>query len=177
MKNMSSIISSHNSKILNEDPQNNLHDKCNCRNSVDCPLDGNCLVESIVYKAAVSTTNVPTKYYYGMAEGDFKQRWRDHKTSFTHPNYRSKTVLSNYVWTLKETQKIPLEQIDIKWSIDRKSCKYMCGTRRCDLCISEKLSILNADPTSLLNSRDEIVSFCRHMSKFKYKNVKKVRKR
>ena len=177
MNNMSSIISSHNAKILNDDTQSNHQKKCNCRKPDECPLDGNCLAENIVYKAAVSTRNEPTKYYYGMSEGDFKHRWSDHKTSFSSAKYRSKTELAQYVWSLKEKHKIPLKEINIKWSIDRRSSKYRCGTRRCDLCISEKLSILNADPTSLLNSRDEIVSFCRHMSKFRYKNIAKVRKR
>ena len=175
MNNMSSVISAHNAKVLNDDPPT--QDKCNCRKPDECPLNGNCLAESVIYKAAVSAENLPTKYYYGMAEGDFKHRWSDHKTSFSYAKYRSKTELAQYIWTLKETHKIPLENIQIKWSIDRKSSRYRCGTRRCDLCISEKLSILNAAPETLLNSRDEIVSFCRHMSKFRYKNVKRVRKR
>ena len=38
--------------------------------------------------------------------------------------------------------------------------------RKCDLCLCEKLLIARANPASLLNKRDELVSKCRHMNKF-----------
>ena len=34
------------------------------------------------------------------------------------------------------------------------------GTRKCDLCLTENLAIMKADPESLLNTRDEFVSKC-----------------
>ena len=43
-----------------------------------------------------------------------------------------------------------------------KSQKYGCGSRKCDLCICDKLLIGIADPDVLLNKRDELVSKCRH---------------
>ena len=43
-----------------------------------------------------------------------------------------------------------------------KSHKYVCGSRKCDLCICEKLLIARGDPYVLLNKRDELVSKCRH---------------
>ena len=47
-----------------------------------------------------------------------------------------------------------------------KSQKYVCGSRKCDLCICEKLLISRANPNVLLNKRDELVSECRHRNKF-----------
>ena len=47
-----------------------------------------------------------------------------------------------------------------------KSHKYVCGSRRYDLCICEKLLIARTDPKVLLNSRDDLVSKCRHRNKF-----------
>ena len=51
-------------------------------------------------------------------------------------------------------------------SIACKAHPYTYGTRKCDLCLTEKLAIMEADPGSLLNTREEFVSKCRHMKKF-----------
>ena len=53
-----------------------------------------------------------------------------------------------------------------------KSHKYVCGSRKCDLCICEKLLIARGDPYVLLNKRDELVSKCRHRNKFTLKCFK-----
>ena len=58
------------------------------------------------------------------------------------------------------------------WNIAMKSQKYVCGSRKCDLCICEKLLISRADPDVLLNKRDELVSKCRHRNKFTLKCFK-----
>ena len=60
----------------------------------------------------------------------------------------------------------------INWNIAMKSQKYVCGSRKCDLCICEKLLISRADPNVLLNKRDELVSKCRHRNKFTLKCFK-----
>ena len=44
--------------------------------------------------------------------------------------------------------------------------RYISGSRKCGLCLTEKLTITKADPESLLNTRDELVSKCRLMNKF-----------
>ena len=49
---------------------------------------------------------------------------------------------------------------------------YLCGTRKCYLCLCEKLKIPTANSASLLNKRDELVSKCRHMTKFTLKCFK-----
>ena len=61
----------------------------------------------------------------------------------------------------------------LKWSIACKAHPYTGGTRKCDLCLTEKLAIMKADPESLFNARDEFVSKCRHMNKFTLKFLKK----
>ena len=74
MNNMASIISGHNAKVLNSNTEvNNGGKEYNCPKHDECPLNGACLTESIIYKAFVSAKNWPTKYYYGVTEGDFKQ--------------------------------------------------------------------------------------------------------
>ena len=73
MNTMASIISGHNAKVLNSNTEvNNGGKECHCRKRDECPLNGACLTESIIYKASVSVKNLPTKYYYGVTEDDFK---------------------------------------------------------------------------------------------------------
>ena len=54
----------------------------------------------------------------------------------------------------------------INWDIAMRWHKYVCGSRKCDLCICEKLIIAIADPNVLLNKHDELVSKYRHRNKF-----------
>ena len=97
--NMTSIIRSHNSKILAKDGAHVESNKlCNCRNKDLCPLDGACLVSNVVYKATVATTPGETKVYIGMTEHSFKTRYNNHKLSFKHRKHSHDTVLSKYIW-------------------------------------------------------------------------------
>ena len=80
LPNIASIISAHNKKILHKQPNpvanNNL---CNCRNRNDCPLDGSCLTESVIYKCHVTQSeNDEGKHYIGLTGGKFKDRWASH---------------------------------------------------------------------------------------------------
>ena len=59
---------------------------CNCRKPNKCPLMGNCLVKSIVYKGTVTTDN-DSKSYVWLCETDIKSRWNNHKCSFKHKLY------------------------------------------------------------------------------------------
>ena len=45
----------------------------------------------------------------------------------------------------------------INWDIVMNPHKYVCESRKYDLCICEKLLIARADPNVLLNKRDELV--------------------
>ena len=52
-------------------------------------MAGNCLKESIVYKATVTTEdNKPNQTYVGLTGNSFKARFANHKASFNHPNER-----------------------------------------------------------------------------------------
>ena len=166
MRNMAAIISSHNSKVLAQTPEQPPR-LCNCRQPGNCPLNGQCLTECIVYKATVSVPQKPTKHYYGLTEGPFKTRYNGHTHSFRSDNGRRETELSKYIWRLKDENK----SFKVTWSIAQRASPYKCGTRRCDVCLSEKMVIASADPLSTLNKRAEIVSTCRHRAKFRYNKV------
>jgi hypothetical protein len=165
MPNVEATIKSHNKQLLQkhlqkkEDPATNT---CNCRSKASCPLDGECLATSIIYKADISTDNEAFTYV-GMTEGTFKKRFSGHQTSFRLERYKAATKLSEKVWHLKERDL----SYKIKWSIVRRGRPYVNGQSTCDLCTSEKLEILlrSKDP-HLLNSRNEILAKCRHKRKF-----------
>ena len=75
MKNMSTIIKQHNSTVLSKPTTPNR--LCNCRNKDNCPLDGKCLKQCLVYRAEVQSQNT-VKVYYGANDGEFKLRYNNH---------------------------------------------------------------------------------------------------
>ena len=115
----------------------------------------------MVYKAEVST-NTTYKEYYGASEGEFKSRYNNHIQSFRNISHINDTELSKYLWTLK----VNGTDYHLKWSIKSYASQYKCGTRRCDLCLTEKIIIALADPKVLLNRRTELISKFPHRSKF-----------
>ena len=163
MKNMSSIIKQRNVKILSA--ESNEKRSCNCRNKECCPLEGHSLRECMVYEATVSTDN-NFKLYYGYCKGEFKPRFYNHTKSFRDRG--NETELSKYIWQLKDESK----SYSIRWSIFMYATPYKCGTRRCNLCLTQKYVIARADQEHLLNKRTEIISKCRHGNKYLIKYVK-----
>ena len=61
MPNIKSIITGHNNKILDtaDNPNRAAVEWCNCRSPDICPLDVNCCVSSVVYKATLASSNPP----------------------------------------------------------------------------------------------------------------------
>ena len=80
--NVASIIKSHNKKLINTSIRLKNTLSCKCRKKHECPLDGKCRAENIVYKCIASVHGYPNKVYLGTAEGDFKQRFCNHRMSF-----------------------------------------------------------------------------------------------
>ena len=105
LPNMKAIIASHNKNILSHVPTTRPQQpkECNCRKKAECPLDGKCLQENVVYQATI-TTDTATESYVGLAT-NFKERYRNHQSSFRHTNKRNETELSKYIWTLKDAKK------------------------------------------------------------------------
>ena len=173
-ENMMQIINKHNKKILSEKdsiPTN----KCNCRIQSNCPLDGvNCQKTSVVYKGEVSTTSSPNKIYIGLTEGPWKARHAVHKTSFKDPLYTSRTSITDYVWQVKnQKHEIPT----IKWTIEKTAPAYNNISKKCLLCLEEKMSIIEyPDQRNVLNKRSELVNKCLHQNKFLLKNYKNKKK-
>ena len=166
---MSAIISRHNKSLLSSKAvePNCATPPCNCRKAENCPLDGKCRESSIIYKATITSGNI-AKNYYGCSETEFKARYYNHRQSFNHRHKSHATELSKAIWHYRDLGIEP----HIDWSIMAKSFPYQPGAKSCNLCLTEKLVILQADPRSLLNKRSELSGKCRHTNKFKLKNFK-----
>tara|TARA_Y100000296_G_C5085730_1_gene212295 strand:+ start:125 stop:658 length:534 start_codon:yes stop_codon:yes gene_type:complete len=174
MQNMENKIKAHNKKILHP-PKQEIKTECNCRDKESCPLDGNCREKAIIYECTVLTTgqNNKEQKYIGATEGEVKQRVGAHRTSFNDGKYRTSSELSKYIWGLKQTN----QQYQLKWKIIDKSYPYINGSKRCNLCTTEKLHIINANDKSTINKRSELISKCRHENKFYLRNYNKPRKK
>ena len=122
-----SKISSHKRKLLKEStetPPNitsvSRTKEWNCRGEIiNCPLEGGCLIKSIIYNAEV-ISNQDKVEYIGLAANNFKERFLNHISSFRNVRYKDSTALSNYVWNLKNKK----EDFSIKWSIAAKAPSY-----------------------------------------------------
>ena len=166
MPNMGSIIKNHNKKILNNNttPKNG----CNCRQKDQCPLDNNCLITSVIYTANVTTDKDNTgKNYIGLTEGTFKQRYTQHNLTFRNRKYANRTELAKHIWNLKDNK----ENYKINWSIISSASAHNNISKRCNLCITEKLHIIKADKARNLNKRTELISKCRHENKYFLANI------
>ena len=134
---------------------------CNCKRTDQCPLEGNCQARSIAYKATVNNGE-GTKQYIGFTENTIEQRYSSYLQSMRHEKYESSTELSKYVWRSKRSSK----DTDIKWSIHKRVPANFKSTKKCKLCLSEKLAIVSAERTTGLIKRSEMISKCRHEYKF-----------
>ena len=54
----------------------------------------------------------------------------------------------------------------IVWEILQKYQTYNPNTKRCSLCLNEKLEIASYKGHNLLHKRSEIINKCRHRNKF-----------
>ena len=163
MPNIKTIIAGHNKKTLSPPKQDaDVTKPCNCRVKANCPVSGTCQRSAIIYKATV-TSPQGKKEYVGLTENTFKSRFYGHTHDMKENDNNKGTTLSRHVGSLKEEKR----DFSIKWEIIRQSSPYKCGTRKCDLCLCEKLEIIYNRSKNLLNKRSEMVNKCRHSRKFK----------
>ena len=151
--------SSHNSKIIHGNSNSELEKGgCNCRVKNDCPVGGECLKKGVIYQAEVTRNDNKVDTYIGLTATSFKERWRNHKSSFKTRNTKNSTTLSKYVWGLQD-QNIGSE---IKWKIVSSASPYNHVTNQCRLCVREKYFIIFQPEMATLNNRNEIDGHCPH---------------
>lgn len=169
MPNVTSIINSQNSKILNKETtlsQSTTTKKCNCRNGTQCPMNGECMENNIIYQATVRSAN-STETYIGLTSTSFKTRHANHTASFRHVSKRSATELSKHVWSLKDNNM----EYNIDWRIITKAATTYNDKHMCNLCTMEKFYILCKPKLASLNNKRGLISSCRHIGKFMLSNL------
>ena len=171
MPNIQAGINSHNKKIL-EEKEPLATGECNCRDPNECPLPEKCTTPNILYEATISSNlaGYVDKAYKGISKPIFKTRFGNHKKSFNDVKYKTDSSLSKEVWKIKELG----GRYNISWRALGQYPDYNPVNGRCALCLSEKLEILQHTGPPLLNTRSEIVSTCRHRSKYMLSSVSDV---
>ena len=142
---------------------------CSCPGNAECPLDGHCLERDLFYSAEL-TSNLPnyaSKVYKGICSTTWKERFGNHNKSFNHERYKTESELSKEVWRIKQNG----GNYSIKWSKERTYPSYNPEIGKCSLCDQEKLAIAMYEGNNLLNTRNEIISRCRHRFKYKLSNL------
>ena len=118
----------------------------------------------------VSRTKRSSDCAVGTLEFEFKEDSRNgrvsdnHKISLKYRKHSHSTCLSKYIRELKDKG----TDHEIKWSILKRAKPYSGKPSRCNLCLAEKLCILTADKSVLLNKRSELITKCRHENKLIY---------
>ena len=93
MNSMPKIIKGHNNKVTSKP-----HDQTqyNCRENAECSMEENYQVNEVFYKCDV-TRPLLKKVYLGLAEGEWKNHFYNHKLLFKNKRYFNKTTLSSYM--------------------------------------------------------------------------------
>lgn len=169
--NMKSIITSHNVKLLNHNPDARLvttnQRGCDCRGGiVNCPVNGECQQKDLIYSSQVSTTS-GDRCYYGSCSTTFKERYRNHCSDSNLAHRREATTLSSHKWSLKD-RNINFTQT---WSLMKHARSYTPEIGYCNLCLTEKF-LINKDmkTKNLVNKRREAFRKCPHRAKFLLSN-------
>ena len=195
-QNMSSMIKSHNKKVINKDVKESK--SCNCRIKSECPLNVQCHVTDIIYKCTILSPDKPNNVYLGTAEGDFKKRLYNHRKSFNNGGSANDTSFSEYISELKETwnsspdlsfnnegngndtalskyirelNKTSNSNPALILSIAKKVPPDSNISKKCLLCLHEKIELINyPQPEELLNKRFELIFRCWHAPNYKTKH-------
>ena len=159
LANMKQKIAAHNVRVQKTEEDQQLNPGCNCTGAMGpCPLDGNCLINSVIYRAEVKDKDDNIQTYTGLTAGTFKKRFYSHRNSFNNRNSEHSTTLSSHVWSLQDKQ----ENFKINWKVIDRAKKFNPINRRCGLCTKEKYYIIFQPEGASLNERKELFSTCRH---------------
>ena len=171
---MKKIISSHNAKVMRKSEPTPADRTCNCRTKANCPLDGKCLVNNLVYQATLTPTPTPPNnptinppqpidqtplYYIGLTSTTFKERLGNHKKSFNHRKYSQDTCLSKKIWQLRDEEGLECE---VKWKLIERAQPFSPISGECALCTLEKYYILFKPELATINKRNEVNNHCFH---------------
>ena len=115
---------------------------------------------------------------YGLTENNFKTCYNNHPTPFRHQSKQSSSELSKYIWSLNTAGPLRANSWKMLRSVHRLSI-YLVYTKYMDapdhaqsgqwhvICVDlRSFYIIFRSELSLLSSRSEVVSTCRHSRQF-----------
>ena len=160
---MLSIINAHNKKILMKNKPKPQPPPCNCKT---CPIpDSNCRTKSVIYSAKIENAT-----YYGLTSLELKDRIISHRQTFRTETKKNATALSSYIWTNEINRNRDNNEITepkIKWAIEKTCRTYKPGDKNCDLCLSEKVIIVqNINNPKTINKKTDCGTTCVHRRNF-----------
>lgn len=125
---------------------------CNCRNPGSCPLDQWYMIKSVIYETSYS--------YIGLCRGEFKNCYVNHM-------WRIQVKKSEVKWA-SHVLKSNARPQRIKWKIVEKFTPHVNGSKKYKLCMAKRTRIFfrSNNSNTLLKSRSEIFSGCKHMARF-----------
>ena len=170
LPNFANMTKSHNNRILSEEKTQD-QQKCNCWQKDTSTLEKNCLDKELIYQCTLkeNTTNGGINYN-GLTENIFKDRFYKHCNSFKYESKANSTELSKHFWEMKRKG---IKKPIMHWSVIDHAKPYQNGSKRCNLCLTEKYHILTS-LVNLINKRSELVSKCHHENKFDLLNYKAI---
>ena len=134
----------------------------------DCPMNGLCLTSSTLYQHTIkcSDSKYKQKRFKEICKTTFKKRYASQKKSFSFFKLKNQTILSIEYGILKQKQQAPR----LTWEIKGQYKAYNPTLKKCNLCLNEKLAIMDNPEKNLLNKRSEVIYQCCHQSKLKVVN-------
>ena len=128
------------------------------------------MTPKVTHRADVSNeANNDQKFYFGLAETIFKERYNNHERNVKHIKYQYNAELTKYIWNLKNNS----FKYNIHWKVVDKVYGNATSTMG-KLCLREKLWIINQiNDNNILNKKSELIKKCRHLNKLLLKQVKK----
>ena len=163
---MSSIISSHNERILRPRTTEHVHDEKKFPIAKSMSY-----TESNIYQSDVKNNeNKGTKTYFGLAEAFFKERFWNHNRDIKHEQYKKSTELSKYMCSLNKEQIM----CRIRWSILKK-VYVKTKINFCPLWLAEKVHFIieHSDNNQVLNKKNEFINRPRNQVKLLLKSFRR----
>ena len=117
-----------------------------------------------------ATPNLPNWVYLSVAEGNWKQRFYNHKKSIKNKSYGNDTTLSSSLWDLKEKHNVfPT----LTWSVVKSVPAYSNISKRCLVCLTEKVLIATYEnPEEMWNKKSKLMAKYHHNNKLLLSNCK-----
>ena len=128
MRNISSIIASHNKSILH--PKAKEYGR-SCKNKKSCPLQNQYLALKVIYEVTVvNKSDKEKRVYFGTSDTTFKEQYRNHTRYFNHERFSKCTESSKHIWQLKINKK----SLVLNWKMARKVFRN-AKNNYCSLCL------------------------------------------